>query len=221
MKTLHIKIKDLLRDKKILIILIIIVGIAIGFCLQQRPKMPEEISLEAQLKSLGSIILENTKFEDFSIDRFSLKYPDWTKIEIDPLLIWPEEIVEKERILLYLTNPSGVKILVTKRELNPEDLIKPFPLVLRRIFEEERRVMEEKGGLTSYQTIREDFFENGVILESKSILFGQTLTSISKSVILRKGDEGFIYSVGISALEKIFEDYRPLANYVIDSVRYY
>jgi len=152
---------------KILIILIIIVGIGIGFYLQQKSKISEEISLEVQLKNLGAIILQNTKFEDFSINRLSLKYPDWSKIEIDPFLVWPKEIAEKVKILLYLNNPNGVTILVTKRELSLEDLVKPYPL------------------------------------------------------ILREADRGYIYSVGISAGEEIFEDYQQVADYIIDSVQHY
>lgn len=109
---------------KILIILIITIGIGIGFYFQQKSEIPEEISPEEQLKNLGSVILQNTKFEDFSANRFSFKYPDWTEIEIDSLLIWPKEIAEKEKILLYLTNTDGVKMLVTKRKVDPEDLTK-------------------------------------------------------------------------------------------------
>jgi len=137
------------------------------------------------------------------------------------LLIWPKEIVEKEEILLYLTNADGVTMLVVKRELTSRDLARPYPLIFREVLEEERRIMAEKGGLTDYQIIREDFFENGVILESRLVIFGKAITSISKLVILKEADRGFIYSVGISAGERIFEDYRPVANYIIDSVQYY
>jgi len=210
--------------KKLLIISIIIIFlvlISIRFYSQQELKISEEPSSEELLENLGSIILANTKFKDFSIDRFSFKYPNWKKIEIDPFLIWPKEIAEKEKILLYLTHPNGVKFLVIKRELTPEDLTKPYPLIFREIFAQEKEIMEKEGGLTDLQIIREEFFENGILMESKMIIFGQSVTSISKSIILRKKAEGFIYSVGISAPEQIFEDYRPLANYIIDSVRYY
>jgi len=206
---------------KILIILVIIIGMGVGFYLQQKPEISEEVSPEEQLKSLSSIILKNTKFENFSADRVSFKYPNWTKVEIDPILIWPKEIVEKEKILLYLTNADGITMVVAKRELALEGLAKPYPLIFREALEEERRIMEEKGGLTSWQTIREDFFENGIMLESKLVIFGKTNTSISKSLILKENDKGFIYSVGISAGERIFEDYRLVANYIIDSIRYY
>ncbi|MFZ3137574.1 MAG: hypothetical protein WA126_09315 [Thermodesulfovibrionales bacterium] len=165
--------------------------------------------------------MENTKFGYFSIDRFSLKYPNWQKLEIDLTLIWPKEIAEKEKILLYLVNPDGITMLVTKRELSPEDLEKPYPLVLRKIFEEETEILKEKGGLTSWQNIREDFFENGVILESKVVIFGKATASISELIILREGDRRYIYSIGISAEERIFEDYLLLANYIIDSISYY
>lgn len=205
----------------ILLVVIIIVGIGIGFYLQQKPKVPEKVFPEAQLKNLDLMILKNTEFKDFDVDRFSFKYPDWTKIEVDPLLIWPEEIAQEEKILLYLTNPDGMKILVTKRELYLQDLSKPYPLIFRDIFNQEREIMERKGGLTNFWIIREDFFENGIILESKLSIFGTSITSISKSVILREKNRGFIYSVGISGPEKIFEDYRLLANYVINSVCYY
>lgn len=205
----------------ILLVIIIIIGIGIGFYLQQKPKISEEVFPEAQLKNLDLMILKNTEFKDFDVNRFSFKYPDWTKIEIDPSLIWPEEIAREENILLYLTNPDGIKILVTKRELDLQDLSKPYPLIFREVFGREREIMERKGGLTNFWLIREDFFENGIILESKSSIFGTSITSISKSVILREENTGFIYSVGISAPEKIFEDYRLLANYVINSVCYY
>lgn len=206
---------------KILIILIIIIGMGAGFYLQQKPEISEEISPEEQLKNLSSIILKNTKFEDFSTNRFSLKYPDWTKIEMDPMLIWPKEIVEKEKILLYLANADGVTMLVVKRGLASQNLVKPYPLIFREVLEEERRIMTEKGGLTNYQIIREDFFENGVILELKMVIFGKAIASISKSVISKGTDRGDIYSVGISAGERIFEDYRPVANYIVDSAQYY
>ncbi|MBZ9569788.1 hypothetical protein KJA16_02600 [Patescibacteria group bacterium] len=223
--------------KKLLIISIIIIFfilILVRFYSQQELKISKEPSSEELLENLGSIILANTKFKDFSIDRFSFKYPNWKKIEIDPLLIWPKEIAEKQEILLYLTNSDGVKILVTKRELTPKDLTKPYPLIFREIFTKEREIMEKEGGLTNLQIIREEFFENGILLESKMIIFGQSVTSISKSIILRlqptrhppasdagPSGQGFIYSVGISAKEQIFEDYRPLAHYIIDSIRYY
>ena len=206
---------------KILIILIIIIGMGVGFYLQQKPEISEEISPEEQLKNLSSIIFQNTKFEDFSADGLSLKYPDWTKLEMDPALIWPKEIAEKVKILLYLINPDGVTMLLAKRELTPEDLAKPYPLILREVLANERQIMEEKGGLTFWQNIREDFFENEVILESKVVIFGRTTVSISKSVLFREAAKGIIYSVGISAEERIFEDYRPVANYIIDSIRYY
>lgn len=203
------------------IIIILFVLISVGFYFRQKFRTSEELSLTEQLKNLSLIIFKNTKFKDFSIDRFSFKYPDWNKIEIDPLLIWPKEIAEKQKILLYLTNSDGVKFLAIERELNPEDLTKPSPLIFREIFAKDLQILQEKGGLTDWQIIREDFFENGILLESKMIIFGRAITSISKSIILRKGDEGFIYSVGISAKEQIFEDYRLLVNYTIDSIRYY
>jgi hypothetical protein len=208
-------------ETKILIILIIIIGMVVGFYLQQKPEISEEISPEEQLKNLSSIILKNTKFENFSADRISFKCPNWEKVEIDPILIWPKEIVEKEKILLYLTNTDGMTMVVAKRELALEDLVKPYPLIFREALEKERRIMEEKGGLTSWQTIKEDFFENGVILESRLVIFGMATTSISKSVIIEENGKGFIYSVGISAGERIFEDYRLVANYIIDSISYY
>lgn len=218
--------------KKLLINLIIIILFLLIFSLIEisflvfyfqlkEKKISEEISSEEQLKNLSSIILKNTKFKDYSVNGFSFKYPDWRKVEIDPLLIWPEEIAEKEKILLYLINSDGVKILATKGELNPQDLTKPFPLIFREIFEWQKEIMTEKGGLTDCQIIRESFFENGVIVESKVVIFGEAITSISKSIIFRKKDRGYIYSVGISGQEKIFEDYRLLANYLIDSIQYY
>ncbi|MFQ6084173.1 MAG: hypothetical protein ACE5WD_12575 [Candidatus Aminicenantia bacterium] len=207
---------------RILIILIIIIGAGIGFYLQEELKISEGIPPSTeQLKDLSSVILRNTKFKDFSDGNFSFKYPNWSKIEMDPTLIWPKEIAEKEKILLYLTNPDEVIMLVAKGELKSGDLNKPYPLILREIFNQEREVMEREGGLTNLQIIKEDFFENGVMLESKAIIFGKAITSISKSIILRSRDKGFIYSVGISAPDWIFEDYRALAEYVINSGRYY
>ena len=208
--------------KKLLIILmIIIIGVGTWFYFQQKEKISEKISPEEQLKNLGLIIFKNTKFEDFSIDNFSFKYPNWKKVEIDPLLIWPKEIAEKEKILLYLINPDEVKMLVTKRELSSEDLTKPFPLIFREVFAQNREIMEKEGGLSALQIVREEFFENGVTHELKVIILGKTITSISKSIILKERDRGFIYSVGIAASDRIFEDYRPLADYIIDSIRYY
>jgi len=209
--------------KKLLIGIIIILVIAIGieFYFQSRPKISKKNPIE-KIESLSSIILENTKFKDFRVDNFSFKYPDnWTKIEIDSTLIWPREIAEKEKILLYLNNPERARMLVAKRELSSEDLTRPYPLIFREIFAQEKEIMKREGGLTHYQIIREDFFEQGVILESKTIIFSKATTSISKSIIVRSKDKGFIYSVGISAPERIFEDYRLLAEHVIDSVRYY
>lgn len=81
--------------------------------------------------------------------------------------------------------------------------------------------MEREGGLSDLEIIREEFFENGVLIESKSMIFGKSITSISKSIIIKKEDKGFIYSFGISAREQIFEDYRSLAKYISDSTRYY
>ena len=53
-------------------------------------------------------------------------------------------------------------------------------------------------------------------------IFGQDVTAISKSIVSKETDRGgFIYSVGISVGERIFEDYRLLANYIIDSMGYY
>lgn len=205
----------------LIIILIIVFSIGILFRFQQKSKISGEFSPAELQQNLGSIILKNTKFKKFSVDKFSLEYPDWTKIEVDPLTVWPKEIVAKEKILLYLINTDGVTVLITEREIDPEDLIKPYPLIFRKVFEEERKILEEKGGLTDYQIIREDFFKNGIIIESKEIIFSKPVTSISKSVISKKADQGFIYSVGISAQDRIFEAYRPLANYIIDSVRCY
>lgn len=207
--------------KKISIIVIILffpTVALLGLWFQQELKMPKEVSLEEQFKNLDLIILKNTEFKNFGINRFSFKYPNWTEIEIEPQLIWPEEIAREERILLYLTNPDGIKILVTKRELSPQDLSKPYPLLFRETFTKEREIMEREGGLTNLQVIREDFFENGIVLELKSSIFGMPITSISKSIILRNGGVGFIYSVGISGPEKTFEDYKLLTNYIIDSI---
>lgn len=209
-----------MKMEKILIISIFIIGVIFWsisvFYPFKELKVPEE-----ELENLSLIILKNTKFKDFSINGFSFKYPNWKKIDIDPLLIWPKEIAEKQKTLLYLSNPDGVKMVVTKRELSPEDLTKPYPLILREIFTQERKIMEKEGGLTNLQIVREYFFENGIILESQMTIFGQPQTSISKSIIVKKEDKGFIYSVGISARKQIFEDYRPLADYVINSIRSY
>ena len=86
----------------ILIISLIVIG-GTWFYFQERGTISEEISTE-QFKNLGSIILENTKFKEFRSGNFYFRYPDWQKIEMDPKLLWPEEISQKQEILLYLTN---------------------------------------------------------------------------------------------------------------------
>jgi hypothetical protein len=180
----------------------------------------EKFSPAEMRRKLRSAILDNTEFKRFSIDGFPLDYPDWRKVETDPQQIWPEEVASKERVLLYLANSDGMKILVTKKKLSPSELGKPYPLILREAFAREKKVMEEKGGLTDFRVVREDFFDNGIIMEFRSTLFGTAVTSISKSVVLRRGSTGFIYSVGISGSEGVFEDYRPLADYVLNSTTY-
>ena len=208
--------------KKISLVFLIIIGaiffLVFGDYFLKEPKTPV-----GSLENLSLIILNNTKFQEFSVNGFSFQYPaDWKKVEVDPFLIWPEEIAKKEKILLYLTNLDGVKILVSKRELTAEELRKPYPLIFREILAQETKILREEGGLIDYQIIREEFFENGIFLESRKVLFGQRITSFSKSIILRKEEnKAFLYSVGISSREQIFEDYRLLGKYIIDSVSYY
>jgi len=203
------------------IIIVLIIFILFEFFLSKEYEISKEILIDEQLENLNLVIFQNTKFKDFSVDRISFDYPDWKKIEINPILLWPAEIAEKEKILLYLTNPDGVKVLVTKRELSIEECQKPYPLVFREVFNQETKIMREQGGLTDYQVIREIFFENGISLELRIVIFGQSVSSVSKSVIIREGDREFIYSIAVSAQEKTFEDYRLLADYIMDSVRYY
>jgi hypothetical protein len=203
----------------ILIILLIVIS-GTWFYFQEGGEISEEISTE-QFKNLGSIILENTKFKEFKSGNFYFRYPDWQKIEIDPKLLWPEEISQKQEILLYLTNPDGVKIVVTKREVEPEFLDKPYPLIFREIFNEDQQVLEKEGNVTDFQVIREIFFEDGILLESKMNFLGMSITSLQMSIIIPDNDFQSIYSVGISAREKTFEDYRALAEYTISSIRHY
>lgn len=198
----------------ILIITLLVVGI------WQILQKPEEI-LPEELESLGSVILKNTNFEDFNFGYFSFKYPDWQKLEMEPALFLPEEIAQKEEVLLYLTNSDGVKFLATKRKVRPELLEKPYPLVLREVFTKNQEVLEEQGSLEDWYLIREMFFENGVLVESKVVVFGTTITSLQKSIIVYEDNSRFIYSVGISAREQIFKDYRLLIEFVMNSVRYY
>lgn len=208
--------------RKFLTILIITTLLIIGiwFYPGQTPQKPEEI-LPEELEGLGSIILKNTNFEDFNFGYFSFKYPDWQKLEMEPTLFLPEEIAQKEEVLLYLTNSDGVKFLATKRKVRPELLEKPYPLVLREVFTKNQEVLEEQGSLEEWYLIREMFFENGVLVESKVVVFGTTITSLQKSIIVYEDNSRFIYSVGISAREQTFEDYRSLIEFVMNSVRYY
>lgn len=208
---------------KILIILIITIGIGIGFYLWEESKIFKEITpTDRELENLGSIIFRNTEFKDLKVDILNFKYPaDWSKVEVEPSLIWPEEFAEREELLLYLVNPDEVKMIVTKRKIEPEDLTRPYPLVLREVFAKEREIMEREGGLENFQLISEDFFEDGVILESKASIFGKLTFSISKSIFWKRGNEGFIYSVGISGPDWIFKDYQPLVKYIVNSVRCY
>ena len=86
-----------------------------------------------------------------------------------------------------------MKILATKRELTPEDLTRPYPLIFRETFEKDTQILKEKGGLSDYQIIREEFFENGVLLKTKMTIFGQDVTAISKSIVSKETDRGGIY----------------------------
>ncbi|MCP6719143.1 MAG: hypothetical protein KJI71_02825 [Patescibacteria group bacterium] len=207
--------------RKFLVILIFIVlVISFGIYFWRANNMSEEVSGD-RLKDLSSIILENTKFKDFNINRFYFQHPNWQEIEIDPELIWPKEIAAKQEILLYLTNPDGVKIVATKKEVDPEYFKKPYPLIFREISTRELQILEEEGRLTDWLIIKEQFFENGILIESKMVIFGTTIASIQKSIIVNENNSRFIYSVGISGRDRTFEDYRSLAEYITDSMRYY
>ena len=206
--------------KKILLVFTILILIfGIYFFLQL--KAPQEISSPEKVGDLSEIILENTEFKTFRYKRFLFKHPDWQEIEIDTLLLWPREISEKQELLLYLSNPDGVKILVTKREVETKYIEKPYPLIFREVFTEEQQILEEKGEVTGWDLITEKFFENGVLIESKVVVFGTINVSIQKSIIVTEDNSRFIYSVGISAQEEIFEYYRPLVKSILDSIRYY
>lgn len=208
------------RAKQVIILVFVFTFIFVYFYFRES-QVPEEISSTERLKDLSAIILENSEFKTFTFNYFYFKYPDWQKLEIDPTLIWPREIAEKQEILLYLTNPDGVKIIATKREMETEYLKKPYPLVFREIFARDRQILEEKGGILDVEVIREEFFENGVLVELRVVVSGVTNTSIQKSIIVNENNSRFIYSVGISAQAEIFEDYRLLAEYIISSTRYY
>lgn len=207
--------------KKALIIIfaLLVVG-GIWFFYEQIFKEPAEIS-ESELEDLGGIILKNTDFKEFKAGFFSFKHPDWQKLELDPTLFLPRDIVLKEQVLLYLVNSDGVKFLATKREVEAEYLERPYPLVLRQVFTENQEALEEQGGLEDWYLIRERFFESGVLVESKVVTFGTPITSMQKSIIVYEDNSRFIYSVGISAQENIFEDYRSLVEFVMNSIRYY
>ena len=206
--------------KKILLVFTILILIfGIYFFLQF--KAPQETYSPEKVGDLSEIILENTEFKTFRYKRFLFKHPDWQEIEIDTLLLWPREISEKQELLLYLTNPDGVKVLVTKREVETEYIEKPYPLIFREMFTEEQQILEERGEVTEWDLITEKFFENGVLIESKVVVFGTTNASIQKSIIVTEDNSRFIYSVGISAQEEIFEYYRPLVKSILDSIRYY
>ena len=209
------------KMKKVLIIIfaLLVVG-GIWFFFHQIFKEPAEIS-ESELGSLSAIILKNTNFKEFETGFFSFKHPDWQRLELDSTLFLPKDIVPKEQVLLYLTNPDGVKLLATKREVEAEYLEKPYPLVLRQVFTENQQALKEQGGLEDWYLIRERFFESGVLVESRVVTFGTPITSMQKSIIVYENDSRFIYSVGISAQENIFEDYRLLVEFVMNSIRYY
>lgn len=206
--------------KKILLIILLLVFIFGFYFYFQESKIPERAPSIESL-GLGSIIFENTKFKTFNLNYYSFKYPDWQELKIDLMLIWPKEIAEKEEILLYLTNSDGVRVLATKRKIETTLLGKPYPLIFRETFAKDLQILKEQGGVTERQLIREKFFENGILIESRSIIFGTSYTSIQKSIIVNEDSSPFIYSVGVSAKSEVFEDYRPLAEYIISSVRYY
>lgn len=206
--------------KKIsLVFTILILIFGIYFFLQFRSS--QEISSPEKVGDLSEIILKNAEFKTFRHKRFLFKHPDWQEIEIDTLLLWPREISERQELLLYLSNPDGVKVLVTKREVETKYIEKPYPLIFREIFTEEQQILEEKGEVTEWDLITEKFFENGVLIESKVVVFGTTNASIQKSIIVTEDNSRFIYSVGISAQEEVFEYYRPLVKSILDSIRYY
>ena len=205
--------------KNLLVFTILILIFGIYFFLQL--KASQEISSPEKVGDLSEIILENTEFKTFNHKRFLFKHPDWQKIEIDTLLLWPREISEKQELLLYLSNSDGVKILVTKREVEAKYIEKPYPLIFREMFTKEQQILEEKGEVTEWDLITEKFFENGVLIESKVVVFGTTNASIQKSIIVTEDNSRFIYSVGVSAQEEVFEYYRPLVKSILDSIRYY
>lgn len=205
--------------KNLLLFTILILIFGIYFFLQFRAS--QETYLHEIVGDLSEIILENTEFKTFRHKRFLFKHPDWQEIEIDTLLLWPREISEKQELLLYLSNPDGVKVLATKREVEIKYIEKPYPLIFREMFTEEQQILKEKGEVTEWDLITEKFFENGVLIESKVVVFGATNASIQKSIIVTEDNSRFIYSVGISAKEEIFEYYRPLVKSILDSIRYY
>jgi hypothetical protein len=205
--------------KNLLVFTILILIFGIYFFLQF--KASQKISSPEKVGDLSEIILENTEFKTFNHKRFLFKHPDWQKIEIDTLLLWPREISEKQELLLYLSNSDGVKILVTKREVETEYIEKPYPLIFREMFTEEQQILEERGEVTEWDLITEKFFENGVLIESKVVVFGTTNASIQKSIIVTEDNSRFIYSVGVSAQEEVFGYYRPLVKSILDSIRYY
>ena len=204
----------------LVILMIIVLVISFGVYFWQAGRVSREAS-DDRLKDLASIILENIEFKDFNINRFYFKYPNWQEIEVDPELIWSKETAEKQKILLYLTNSDGVKIVATKREVDSKYLNRPYPLVFREISTRELEILEDEGRLTDWLIIKEQFFENGVLIESKMVIFGINIASMQKSIIVYENDSRFIYSVGVSSQEKTFEDYKLLAEYIMESIHYY
>lgn len=210
-----------LKMKKALVIIfsLLVIG-ASWFIVQQALKEPAELP-KSQVGDLSSIILKNTNFREFKTGFFSFKYPDWQQLELDPTLFLPRDIALKEQILLYLTSSDGVKLLATKREVEVEYLEKPYPLVLRQVFTKNQEALKKQGGLEEWYLIRERFFESGVLVESQVVTFGTPITSMQKSIIVYENNSRFIYSVGVSAQENIFEDYRSSVEFIMNSVRYY
>lgn len=215
--------------KKAFIIFAIIIPVFIaasciktGICFQlipQRYGCRHSLSLGGEVSDLGSVIFKNTKFKDAKVNNLFLQIPDWQQIVVDPMSFWPKSIAEKQEILLYLIHPDGMVFSVARQELDVITLLKPYPLIFRDVFLEETEIMEREGGLEKLQVVKEDFFENGLILEQKAVIFGQPVTSLSELMIQKSGAKSFIYTVSISASELLFEDYRLVANHIIESIK--
>ncbi|MEK7211106.1 MAG: hypothetical protein AAB731_00565 [Patescibacteria group bacterium] len=149
-------------------------------------------------------------YTTFTTDEgFAVEYPNWQKLNItNPEEGMPADLTAKEnlKILIYATNGAAV-VQISERTFDPK---KSFKDII------EGMIKNQRESVKNLIIWRNDIGASSALLETKSILNGIKMHTISKAFYVGNGK---VYSVAFISADESYNFFKPIAEHIIYSAK--